>query len=263
MRERGFSYATQFYHQLSRQTVWIFLVVSPARKPNRLLARKIRALPLVRKQNMALMPRFSDNAFAPMVRFIEEYTRNVSADQDQQRLSNPFSALLDSKRAFMQTFRPRFDVTETKDAYELRGELPGVAQEDLVLEFTDAQTLAVRRSTQTSREDGERPKSWLKGPEAQSERETGDRGDEKHDPVALSEDKLFKTISDSAGSNTGNSDTKPKFWVSERSYGSFARFYIFPERVDQDGIKASLKDGVLSISVSKLPARENKKIQIE
>lgn len=212
---------------------------------------------------MALMPRFSDSVFAPMFRFMEDYTRTVLADQDQQRLSAPFSAFFDSKRECMQTFRPRFDVTETKDAYELRGELPGVAQEDLVLEFTDAQTLAVRGSTQTSREDEERPQSWLEGPQAQAERETGDCGDEKHDPVTLPEDRIFKTSPDSAGSNTGNSDTRPKFWVSERSYGSFARFFTFPERVNQDGVNASLKDGILSIRVSKLPARGNKKIRVE
>ena len=79
----------------------------------------------------------------------------------------------------------------------------------------------------------------------------------------MSGDKTSKTSPDSAGSNTENSNTKPRFWVSERSYGSFARFFTFPERVNQDGVKASLKDGVLSIRVSKLPARGNKKIQIE
>ncbi|RMJ27617.1 Heat shock protein [Aspergillus sp. HF37] len=46
------------------------------------------------------------------------------------------------------SFTPRFDVRETKDAYHLDGELPGISQKEVDLEFTDAHTLVVKGSTQ-------------------------------------------------------------------------------------------------------------------
>ncbi|KZZ91274.1 HSP20-like chaperone [Ascosphaera apis ARSEF 7405] len=41
-------------------------------------------------------------------------------------------------------FAPRFDVRETQDNYYLHGELPGVEQEDVDIEFTDPRTIQVR-----------------------------------------------------------------------------------------------------------------------
>ncbi|KAK5275878.1 hypothetical protein LTR16_012041, partial [Cryomyces antarcticus] len=54
-----------------------------------------------------------------------------------------------------------------------------------------------------------------------------------------------------------------RYWVSERSTGEFYRSFQFPTRVDQDGVKASLKNGVLSITVPKARAPTTRKIQIE
>jgi len=55
-----------------------------------------------------------------------------------------------------------------------------------------------------------------------------------------------------------------KLWVSERSVGEFSRSFSFPERVDQDAVKASFKNGVLSIVVPKVQKKEGtKKIQIQ
>ena len=57
---------------------------------------------------------------------------------------------------------------------------------------------------------------------------------------------------------------KTKYWVSERSVGEFHRSFSFPGRVDQDGVKASLKNGVLSIVVPKLAAiKHSRKVAIE
>jgi HSP20 family molecular chaperone IbpA len=53
------------------------------------------------------------------------------------------------------------------------------------------------------------------------------------------------------------------YWVSERSVGQFARTFRFPSRVDQENVKASLKDGILSIVVPKAAAPENRRIEIQ
>ena len=60
-------------------------------------------------------------------------------------------------------------------------------------------------------------------------------------------------------------DTEPsfKYWVNERSVGEFERIFTFPGRVDQEAVKASLKNGILSVVVPKVVATEARRINIE
>lgn len=53
------------------------------------------------------------------------------------------------------------------------------------------------------------------------------------------------------------------YWVSERSIGEFSRSFRFPGHVDQEGVRAHLKDGVLSVVVPKLVKAEPRRIRIE
>ncbi len=50
--------------------------------------------------------------------------------------------------------------------------------------------------------------------------------------------------------------------MSERSVGEFSRSFSFPVRVDQDAVKASMKNGILSILVPKAKKHESRKIDI-
>ncbi|KAL9044752.1 MAG: hypothetical protein Q9214_002128, partial [Letrouitia sp. 1 TL-2023] len=45
-------------------------------------------------------------------------------------------------------FTPRFDVREVGSAYELQGELPGIKQEDIEIQFIDANTLVIKGKTE-------------------------------------------------------------------------------------------------------------------
>ena len=54
-----------------------------------------------------------------------------------------------------------------------------------------------------------------------------------------------------------------KYWISERSVGEFERRFSFPGRVDQDAVKASLKNGILSVVVPKIVRGETRRIVIE
>ncbi|KAL3455045.1 HSP20-like chaperone [Aspergillus heterothallicus] len=66
-------------------------------------------------------------------------------------------------------FSPRFDFRETKDGYQLAGELPGVEKKDIEIDFPDASTLNVRGHTeQESSEEGAEGAWWC------AERSTGD-----------------------------------------------------------------------------------------
>lgn len=54
------------------------------------------------------------------------------------------------------------------------------------------------------------------------------------------------------------------YYRVERSYGSFQRVLALPDDCDQNSINASMKNGVLDISVARkaLPASETKRIPI-
>jgi HSP20 family protein len=53
------------------------------------------------------------------------------------------------------------------------------------------------------------------------------------------------------------------FYATERSFGSFSRTFSLPEGVDPNGVKAELKNGVLSLTVPKVPEIQPKKITIQ
>jgi len=55
----------------------------------------------------------------------------------------------------------------------------------------------------------------------------------------------------------------PRYWVSERSTGSFQRVFNFPSRVNQEGVTASLKNGILSIVVPKAVAPGTRRIVVQ
>jgi len=57
-------------------------------------------------------------------------------------------------------------------------------------------------------------------------------------------------------------EQKKDFYLSERRYGTFQRMFYVPEGVDADKIEASFKNGVLTVSLPKTPAAQQKQRQI-
>ena len=92
---------------------------------------------------------------------------------------------------------PAVDVRETREAYLLEAELPGMTKDDVEVTFEDS-VLTI---------SGER----------QAEEET--------------EEESYRRI--------------------ERRYGSFTRSFNLPHEADPQGVKATFKEGLLSISVPK------------
>lgn len=153
--------------------------------------------------------------FSPLFRLLDDY------DTHRQARGQVSS---------MRSFAPRFDVRESEDAYHFDGELPGIAQKDIDIEFSDPQTLVIKGRS-------EREYQIPEAGEAESQ-------DESNKQVAKREN-------------------KHRFWVSERSVGEFHRTFTFPSRVDQENVKASLKNGILSLVIPKATAQGTKKITIE
>ena len=159
------------------------------------------------------MPTSGD--FGPLFRLLDDYDVHRSS-------SNQASSL--------RSFTPRFDVRENKEGYHLDGELPGIPQESIDIEFSDPQTLVIKGRSQREFHTPDIPQN--------DDNESGDQSVTK-------------------------SDNKHRYWVSERSVGEFHRTFSFPDRVNQDNVKASLKNGILSIVVPKETASGTKKITIE
>ena len=200
---------------------------------------------------MSLFPRFTQE-FAPIFRLFDEYDRQAFRDVDREFQS-------------LRSFTPKFDVKETKEAYELHGELPGVDQKNVNIEWTDNNTLTISGKHEHVREEGQRPTA-IEGGEEQKKIESNK--DEKHQPTV--EDESAESSKDTQVAKQSEQqevakkeEPKHKYWVSERSVGSFHRSFAFPARVDQDAVKASLKNGILSIVVPKATEPQSRKVNIE
>ncbi|KAH2027866.1 hypothetical protein KXV43_000631 [Aspergillus fumigatus] len=74
--------------------------------------------------------------------------------------------------------------------------------------------------------------------------------DKKDIDIELSDDNVL-TIKGRSERESTSEDPDQSWWCSERSVGEFRRSFRFPDSVDREGIDASLKDGVLSITVPK------------
>ena len=190
-----------------------------------------------------------------------------------------------------RTFQPRFDVRETETSYQLQGELPGLRQQDVQVEWADGNTLTLHGKVVRESQRGD--PSLAEGPTAQgalaeqnaAEPATKDTASETttatkdtaHQPTVEDEGDEAATSTAAATPATTAADEKaeapkpeqqPKekrarYWVSERSTGEFHRAFTFSGHVDHGAVKASLKDGLLSIEVPKVQPKEPRRIQIE
>jgi HSP20 family protein len=106
-------------------------------------------------------------------------------------------------------FVPAVDVSEEKDAFLVRAELPGLKPEDVKIDL-DKNVLTL---------SGER--------------------------------KLEKK------------DEKDGWRRVERQYGSFARSFVLPETVQNEGIEATMADGILTVKIPKQPKSQPRKIEIK
>lgn len=150
-----------------------------------------------------------------------------------------------------RSFAPRFDVKETKEAYELQGELPGVEQSNINIEWSDDNTLTI--SGHTEHRSEHRGGGAVEAVEANKNDTAGEQ--EQSTEV--------KTTDDAKEVAKQDDSDRPRYWVTERSVGSFTRTFQCPGPVDHDNVQASLKNGILNVIVPKATAKQaRKKIQI-
>lgn len=175
------------------------------------------------------------------------------------------------RRSKQQTFTPRFDVTEVAEAYELYGEVPGMSQSDLSIEFTDAQTLVIKGKIERSSTNGLASENAHTEPESSKDAKASsekshnatveDEYDEADTPLATPATTATATNDAAAERQPEQVDTpRAKYWVAERRVGEFARSFSFSQRVEQDFVTATLKNGILHVTVPK--SQKPKKVAV-
>jgi HSP20 family protein len=188
--------------------------------------------------------------FTPLFQLLDEYgDYQSSARRPHQH-----------RGAITKTFAPKFDVKELADSYELHGELPGIEQKDVDIEFTDVATLTVRGKSERSYRTGTPPAGVIEDVTATEAIEAAPTGN-KHQATVEEEGGQVTRPAPAAASPKPR-EPEAKFWVSERSVGEFSRSFSFPERVDQDAVRASMRNGILSVIVPKARKQEKRKITI-
>jgi HSP20 family molecular chaperone IbpA len=175
---------------------------------------------------------FSHTGFSPLLQLLDDY--------EGRRKPQP------------PTFAPAFDVRELDDSYHLDGELPGVDQSNIEIEFTDAHTLVIKGHTERNYYNNNEDMAPSRSPSPGW-----------HQPTVEDEDaESIATTADTVSSHGKAQPSPVHFWASERSTGDFQRTFSFTARVDQDSVRASLKNGILSVVVPKQTTPTTKKIRI-
>ena len=200
---------------------------------------------------MAWFQTLPQNDFASLFRLLDDY-------DDHRATRSPIAAKLRG-HTHLRSFAPRFDIHEDEEAYYLNGELPGVENKsDIQIDFVDAQTLTVAGRVErkyTSEPDASAPVEDAADTSADSKKATVEDTPEEGDKAVA--DTGDKTV------DQPKEAPKPKFWATERAIGEFHRTFSFPTNVDQDSVKATLNNGILSIVVPKAQAPKAKRITVE
>ncbi|ELR02403.1 hypothetical protein VC83_02553 [Pseudogymnoascus destructans] len=199
-------------------------------------------------------PAPSASTFSPLFRLLDDY--DTYSRQTTRQIARA-----------EKTFVPKFDVKEIPTHFELHGELAGINQRDVTIEFTDPQTMSIRGRTERSYTAGTPPAAIEAGAQAPAITQCGTTSP-KSGRHATIEDEEGESATSVAAPESAQPEKAQKkepeerFWVSERSVGSFERAFTFPGRIDQDGVTASMKDGILSVVVPKAKKHESRKIEI-
>jgi len=194
-------------------------------------------------------------SFAPLFRLLDDY----------ESYSNPRATHNHHRGGgIMKTFNPKFDVKELSHAYELHGELPGIEQNQVEIEFTDALILSDTGTTERTYQSGKPPAGLVDSSKTAGAIEDSQTTSHKATVEDEDAENQTKPSTEVAKVADNNKLTEPeaKYWVSERSVGEFSRSFTFPVRVEQDAVTASMKNGILSITVPKAKKHEGRKINI-
>ena len=149
----------------------------------------------------------------------------------------------------------RANVSEVEGGYKVEIEVPGYQKNEISIEFGhDDRSVTISGKTEKIFEEGSAEETTGPKPTTVEEvpEETG-KG-KKAEPSSAVATKGKETAV--------GAPAAPRYWVSERTSGSFSRTFSFPTRVDHEKSTANLENGVLTIMVPKATKGTVKKISI-
>ncbi|KAK6345322.1 hypothetical protein TWF718_007241 [Orbilia javanica] len=212
---------------------------------------------------MLSFPRLISREMRPWLRLFEEL--ESSPHHPITNNNNYYNSF----RSQLSSFTPSFDVKETKDSYVLDGELPGITDKSaLDLTFVDENTLVVKGRVERNTETGgpSATTTTTTAAAAATEEAAPESTTNYHAP-SVEDEGESSAVTKASGASTEvekKQENGDKYWVRERYVGEFQRAFNFPHTVDHEAVKASLKDGILSIVVPKKTKPEGfRKINIE
>lgn len=226
--------------------------------------------PITTTAKMSFFPRSyfaPESSFTPLFRLLDDYdnySREVSNQQPQgQRQTG-------RRAASLPAFTPKFDVKELENSYELHGELPGIEKNNINIEFTDDSTIVISGKVErhytsgTPPEDGSVQMSGAITEAGEKEHNNSHKATVEDEESEQAREQGTSTEVTKANNNQQQvSKPAERFWVSERSVGTFHRTFSFPGRIDQEQVTANLNNGVLSITVPKVKKQEGRRIAIQ
>ncbi|KAF8849407.1 HSP20-like chaperone [Acephala macrosclerotiorum] len=204
-----------------------------------------------------------DRDFSPILNYLDEFDRHFS-----------------SRHRFINCFIPRFDLEEDAHNYYLYGDLPGATIETISIEAHSNNTLAI--SGKTTRSGPPLPPQ-TDAPESTGETsdfvkvQVEDQGHKNETGPGSAAPPVAPEHAEKTGvkpyypppptqgghpqherhrtySNEQSAPYNPsghRVLLSERLVGDFHRTFAFPSPVVEEGVKASLENGVLSLVVPK------------
>lgn len=224
----------------------------------------------------------SDPNFTTLFRLLDDfdtYSREVSGSQDsdpshqrhypsriQHGSSGGGSGRWGRNR---RGVNPRFDIRETKDAYELYGEVPGADRSDIHIELTEPNMLLIYGrvdrdyalapgSEEEGTEQGEKKKEGEGGGN-----EKGDKGKEKAEGGEGSNETEGEKKTGNKKGGKLKEDPSVRFFLRERHVGEFAREFAFPGTLQEFDIEATLEKGILKVVAPKQQPAKGRKIEIQ
>ncbi|KAK7214775.1 hypothetical protein V2G26_002778 [Clonostachys chloroleuca] len=180
-------------------------------------------------------PNHNNASFNPLFRLMEDYDR--------------YSKSGSSAAAPAYQWQPKFDIRETSDAYHLHGELPGVKKDHISIEFPELQTLVIH---------GKSERTYTTGSESADD--AAEASSNSHQ--AKVEDEADAEAAEATAVEQKKPVDTAKYWLAERSIGSFSRSFTFGSRIEEEGISASLRDGILSVVIPKAKQYETRRIVV-
>jgi HSP20 family molecular chaperone IbpA len=216
----------------------------------------------------------SPGDFLPLFQLMDDY-----CDTRQSTKSHESSRTKSAPTPPQISFTPKFDVREGNDSYILNGELPGAHQENIEIEFTDPETMVVKGRVDRNYNVATTSPESANNDDSMSVRSLDDDVDvddasstksNYHSPTVEDENELGANAAKVVPQPARDHHVKPqpaaptfKYWASERQIGHFQRTFTFPNRINQDGVRALFRNGILSITVPKETVKLAKRIRIE